>query len=145
MFPGTDISEDSAYDWLKSIADEENWAETFESAFKIASEKGIKSVEVNTENLRIKNIVYSYEDNPAKKKYGSMITQFLTDDTENNIATYIIVDEKTVLICDEYGRTFLVKAKTIINDLVNAMIEAGYTRTVHPEKYVSTLTSPSKN
>lgn len=140
MFPGTDISEGSAYDWLRGIADDEKWAETYEIAYNLSLEKGIKPVTLDTQKLQIKEILYYYNDDATHRKYERMVTQFLTDDTKKNIATYILVDEKIVLICDEYGRTFLVKAKTVINDVINALIDAGYTRTTHPEKYVHTLT-----
>ena len=142
FFPDIDDSEEEAYDWLKAIANEENWAETYERAYNLSLEKGIKPVTLDTQKLQIKEILYCYDDVSTHTKYERMIEQFLTHDTQKNIATYILVDEKTVLICDEYGRTFLVKAKIVINDVVNALIDAGYTRTTHPEKYVRTLIQP---
>ena len=137
-----DEDEPDAYSWLRAIADEENWAETYETAFKLSSARGIKYVKLNTQKLQIKEILYCYDDVANHRKYERMIMQFFTYNTKDNIATYIFVDEKTVLICDEYGRTFLVKAKTVINDVINALIDAGYTRTTHPEKYVHTLIEP---
>jgi len=139
LFPTISETDEEAYHWLRCIANDENWAETYESAHFLSVSKGIKPVTIDTHKLQLREILYSYDDNATHKKYERMITQFLRNDTEDNIATYILVDEKTVLICDEYGRTFLVKAKTVINDVVNALIDAGYTRTTHPEKYVHTL------
>jgi len=137
-----DEEEPEAYCWLKSIADEEKWAETYETALRLSTARQIKPVKLNTKNLQIKEILYCYDDVYNHRKYERMIELFLRFNTKDNIATYILIDEKTVLICDEYGRTFLVKAKTVINDVVNTLIDAGYTRTIHPEKYVSTLVEP---
>ena len=142
VFPCISETEEEAYDWLRGIADDENWAETYETAYNLSLEKGIQPVTLDTHKLQIKEILYCYDDDATHSKYERMTTQFLTDDTKKNIATYILVDEKIVLICDEYGRTFLVKAKIVINDVMNALIDAGYTRTTHPEKYIHTLIGP---
>ena len=124
------------YQWLEKIAYEENWAETHEEAFKIASEKGIKPVVVE-EKYQVREISF-YNDTENHATYAALTTKYLLNQSKENIGTYIVVDQKTLVICDEYGRTFLVKAKTIINDLVNALIDAGYTRTAHPERYIQT-------
>ena len=36
-----------AYQWLEKIAEEENWAKTYEEAFQVASDKGIQPVKVS--------------------------------------------------------------------------------------------------
>ena len=123
-----------AYQWLVKIAEEENWAVTHEEAFKVATEKGIQPVRVNGK-YQIKEIS-DYDDTDTHIRYTSLTTKFLFNNSKDNIGTYIIVDEKTLVICDEYGRTFLLKAKTVVNDIVNALIDAGYTRTANPEWYV---------
>ena len=123
-----------AYQWLAKIAEEENWAQTYEEAFEVASEKGIRRVIVS-EKYQIKEISY-YNDTDTHTTYSALTMHFLMNDSKDNIGTYILVDEKTLVICDEYGRTFLLKAKTVVNDMVNALIDAGYTRTVHPEWYI---------
>lgn len=124
-----------AYAWLRQIAEEENMAVTYEEAFKKATERGVKPVNLK-EKVKVKEIVGWYEDEESNTRYEPMTMMYLHNGTEKNIATYIVVDEKTLLICDEYGRTFLVKVKTVINDIVNSLIEAGYTRTAHPERYI---------
>ena len=124
-----------AYKWLSKIADEENWAETYEMAFQVATEKGIKPVKVENQKFHIMETRFYYDEKTGTS-YKALAIQFLLNDSRKNIGTYIIIDEKTLAICDEYGRTFLVRAKTIINDLVNSLIDAGYTRTVHPEWYI---------
>lgn len=124
-----------AYAWLRQIADEENRAETHEKAFLKASERGIKPVCIK-QKVQVKEVEGWYEDEESNARYEPMTMMYLLNRTEENIATYIIVDEKILLICDEYGRTFLVKVKTVVNDIVNSLIEAGYTRTAHPERYV---------
>ena len=124
------------YQWLVKIAEEENWAATYEEAFKVAYEKGVKPVkEIGNYQIKIKEVIF-YEDTETHTKYSALTMKYLLNDTQKNVGTYIRVDEKTIVICDEYGRTFLVKAKTVANDLVNDLIGAGYTRTVHPERYV---------
>lgn len=121
-----------AYKWLTQIAEEENWAETYEEALKVATEKGIKPVKIS-QKYQLREISY-YND--TDKSYSALATQYLMNNSHENIGTYIIIDKKTLVICDEYGRTFLVKVKTVVNDLVNALIDAGYTRTAHPEYYI---------
>lgn len=128
------------YKWLAKIAEEENWAETHEEAFEVASKKGIRRVMVS-EKYQIKEISH-YDDTDTHTAYLPLTMKFLMNESKDNIGTYILVDEKTIVICDEYGRTFLLKAKTVVNDLVNALIDAGYTRTVHPERYVVRKSEP---
>jgi len=130
------------YGWLLQIAEEENFAATHEKAFKRATEKGIKEVELK-QKVHVKEVVGWYEDEESNARYDSMTMMHLAKGTEKNIATYIVVDEKVLLICDEYGRTFLVKVKTVINDIVNSLIDAGYTRTAHPEKYIHFHKTPA--
>ena len=129
------------YRWLAKIAEEENWAETYEEAAKIATEKGVKPVVLPMlQKLQIKEIYSPYEDPETRTVYRKLVDMFFRGTTtQDNIGTYIIVDEKTLVICDEYGRTFLVRAKTIINDIVNTLIDAGYTRTAHPEWYIYSM------
>jgi len=122
-----------AYHWLTKIAEEECWAYTHEQAFELACQKGIQPVKI-TGKCQIKQI--PYDDRDTQTRYAALAGQFLLGESQKNIATYIVVDEKTLVICDEYGRSFLIKAKTVVNDLVNALISAGYTRTRHPNWYV---------
>ena len=123
--------------WIEKIAKEENWAYTYECAFNFACSKGIKPVTINNDDFEIVEIIFNnkYDDINTHTCYYGLTKKFLKD-SKHNIGTYIFVDEKTIVICDEYGRTFLLKSKTIINDLVNTLIDAGYTRTIHPERYL---------
>ena len=133
-----------AYKWLVKIADEEEWAETYAMAFEIASQdKGIKPVTLKPK-VHIKQIVDYYEDE-SHTSYYPMVLKSFQHHSEQNIGTYIMIDEKNVLLCDEYGRTFLVTAKTVINDVINLLIEAGYTRTTHPENYVKKVELQEKD
>ena len=122
------------YLWLEKIAEEENWAATYEKAFKVAAEKGVQPLNV-IGKYQIKQVSY-YDDTDAHIYYSGLVSKYLMNETQENVGTYIIVDEKTLVICDEYGRTFLIKARTVVNELVNALLDAGYTRTIHPERYV---------
>ena len=122
------------YKWLVKIAEEENWAYTHEKAYEIALSKCIQPVRVK-EKYQVKEITF-YDDTKSHIIYKALTLQFLHNNSAENIGTYIVVDDKTVVVCDEYGRTFLVKVKTVINDFVNALIDARYTRTQHPEWYI---------
>ena len=129
------------YQWLAKIAEEECWAATHEEAFSVASEKSIQPVNVNGK-YQIREISHYYDDTDTHTAYLPLTMKFLMNESKDNIGTYILVDEKTVVICDEYGRTFLLKAKTVVNDLINALIDAKYTRTIHPERYIIRKSEP---
>ena len=126
------------YKWLEKIADEENWAYTYEVAYQIAKEKGIKPIFI-AESITLRQII----SKPLENCFGStleichpLVNQFLTSGTSQNIGTYIHLSSKSLLVCDEYGRTFYIAVNGVINDIENQLIDAGYTRTMHPEKYV---------
>lgn len=127
-----------AYQWIRKIADEENAARTYEVAYEKAKEKGIKPFSPDTRGLQIKEIPLGsyYQDDSTNIRYNSLEDIFFRFQSGDNIGTYIIVNEKTLVVCDEYSRTFLIKTKYIINDIVNNLINAGYTRTLHPEWYI---------
>lgn len=133
------------YKWLKIIADAENWAETHCMAKAISNQKGLKEIRYDSAtNFKITEIerLFTERDNPnhpecEKILYQPMVQMYLMNNTGANVGTYIIVDKKTLLICDEYGRTFLIKAKTVINHYVNLLLEAGYTHNSHAECYVT--------
>lgn len=131
------------YKWLRKIAKEEAWAYTNEKAAEKSASKGIKAVKIQ-KNLQIKEISPYNGYNDTHTWYYSLVKPYLQNSSEDNIGTYIVVDEKTLVACDEYGRTFLIKAKTVINDIVNALIAAGYTRTPNPEKYICTIAEPTE-
>lgn len=123
------------YQWNVKIAEEENWALTYEEAAQVAQNKGIRRVMVS-EKYQIKEISSFYDDTDTHTIYLPLTMKFLMNETKDNIGTYIFVDEKTLVICDEYGRTFLLRAKTVVNDIVNALLDAGYSRNIHPEMYI---------
>jgi len=125
----------SEYQWLQKISDEECWAYTYQKAYECAEKKGIMPVSIK-EKVYVREIVGYWYDEQLATEYYALATIYLLNQTDENVGTYIVLDEKTVVVCDEYGRTFLLRAKTVINDTVNALIDAGYTRTLHPEYYV---------
>lgn len=129
-----------AYFWLEKIAVEENWAKTHEEAFAIANQKGIKPVRIS-QKIQVKEIDY-FIDQEHELSYSALTSMWLFNNSIENIGTYIIVNDKTLIVCDEYGRTFLVKSKSVINDIVNSLIEAGYKRTAHPEYYIDPYVDP---
>ena len=115
--------------WLRKIAQEEIKAYTHQEAKKRADQKGIKEVTI-TEAIKLKEIEYD------RLGYRPMVDLYLANGSDRNVGTYIIVDDKTLLVCDEYGRTFFIQVLKVIYSIVNKLIEAGYTRTEHPWWYV---------
>lgn len=121
------------YKWLQKIAEQENWAYTYEKAAQVANQKGIKHVKVG-KGYSVKEISSPYYDTEEKTIYIPMTEMYLDYATYKNVGTYVLVDEHTLVVCDEYGRTFIFKnTKKGVNKLVNSIINAGYTRMLHPE------------
>ena len=133
---------------MEQVADRENWAETHEKALKFSEEKGIKPVEFRpmAHQMRIKEITTDYYQNDEScTRYNQMASMHLLGNSQSNIGTYIIIDDKSILVCDEYGRTYFITVKATINDIVNTLIDAGYTHTAHPEYYVQKYRDPITN
>ena len=122
------------YENLKKMADDACYAYTYEKAKKIADSKGIKAVEIN-QKVHVRQISY-FMDESTKKAFSEMATKFLFNQSSDNIGTYVVVDQKRLLVCDEYSRTYLITVNNAINDIVNTLIKAGYKQAAHPEWYV---------
>lgn len=128
-FEGKEIPEE--WQWIVQIASEEWRNYTYEEAYKIASEKGIKPDPFEHYFFSVTEISYN------RDRYRPMVTKALSNFSTDNIGTYIIVDEKTVYVCDEYGKSYVLSVSADrFNDLVNALLEAGYTRNTRPSLYV---------
>ncbi len=125
------------YKWLVKIAEEENWASTYEEAAQVAKKKGIQPVKKVSKEYSVKEISSPYYDTETHTGYTPMTMKYLLNSSKENVGTYVLVNEHTLVVCDEYGRTFLLKTKGVVNDMVNSLINAGYTRTLHPEYYIS--------
>lgn len=127
-----------SYEWLEKIALQENWATTHLLAYGISSTKEIKHVDLSSieEKIHVSEI-FRYEDKDTNKIYHHMVNLWLPNGEEDNLGTYIIIDKKTLVVCDEYGRTFLIKLKSVINTIVNTLIDAGYRHNPNPARYVS--------
>lgn len=132
------------YIWLAQIAKEEEWSNTFEKAFAISESKGIKPVD--TKGITIRQIrdvsIEMFTDEENHRHYIGMTMQMLLNSTSDNVGTYIIISRDTIMVCDEYGRTFVITIKATINDFVNRLIDAGYTRCATPEQYVRSFPEP---
>ncbi|MBQ6992735.1 MAG: hypothetical protein IJN50_07560 [Clostridia bacterium] len=129
-----------SYAWLRKIAEAENWAATHEKAYAVSQEKGIKPVKI-AGKYQLKEVSY-YDDKENCTLYSALTMMWLHNESKDNIGTYIVIDDKTLVICDEYGRTWLLKVKTVINDIVNSLMDAGYKRTANPERYVKKYDPP---
>jgi len=130
------------YKWFQKIALEERRAYTHQMAYEISLSKGIKPVllEGKVAKLHIKEITENFLDESSQTLYEPLVQLELAHNTEENIATYIVVDDKTIVVCDEFGRTYLLKVSSIINEIVNALVDAGYRRTMEPWLYVRSTT-----
>lgn len=129
------------YEWLAKMADEECWAETFEQAFAVSVRKGV--LPFLNDDLkgitfkRIRDVTTTiFDDKENHHWFKGMVMTYLGNQTDDNIGTYIVVDSHNVMVCDEYGRTFILTVKGVVNDFVNGLIDHGYTRTGHPEYYI---------
>ena len=129
-FSGSEVP--TRYKWLEKIAEEENWASTYEKAAQVANQKGIKPVKVG-KGYSIREISSPYYDRDDKTIYIPMIEMYLDLATDKNVGTYVLVNEHTLVVCDEYGRTFILKNSKGVYNMVNSIINAGYTRMLHPE------------
>ena len=133
------------YDWLRKLAERENWALTHEEAYAYSQEKGIceVSIKCNPKHYQYKEVdEYSIHD--EKWFYRPMVMMYLANSSRESISTYIQVDDKIILVCDEYGRTFKVTAHTqhAYNSIVNAMLEAGFKPNHTPEAFVHPYVEP---
>ena len=137
---------DSHFMWLAKIATEETWNYTYAQAMKIAEKRQLQIVDFRhaETKYRITEINSDYIEElyttPPESRpelvYSPMTMQYLMNETDQNIGTYIIIDSKKFLVCDGYGRTYLVETKSCINELINMLILAGYSRTQNPQFYV---------
>lgn len=127
-----------SYIELVDMANKENWAETLEEAHNIALEKCISPITLPQE-VKIKQIDFYYEDPSNNTAYSSMVSMFLSSHSIDNIGTFIVVNEKTLLLCDDYGRTFLLKSNTSIDSIVDMLLKASYTPNTRSNLYVQSL------
>ena len=112
-------------------------AYTHKLAYSIAKEKGITGIAwLNSQRFHLKEILGWYRDKESNFDYELMVLQFLHNYSEKTIGTYVLIDSKTVLMCDQYGRTFLIKAKHTVDNVVRLLLDSGFTRNPHPEFYV---------
>ena len=124
------------YRWLQKIANQEFCARRHEEAHKIAVDKKIRAVSLDPK-IYYKQIFSEYTDGGMKLTLYTMFPMKQIMDFHDNIGSYIIIDEQALLVCDEYGQTFLIKTKgSVINGVVNELITSGYLHNANPEKYV---------
>ena len=102
----------------------------------IAEEKGIKSVKFDEEQLEVFRDVSESDQDLDGFTYTSMTNPKYVRLSQENVGTYIRTNSKTVLLCDEYGRTFLLKFGLSANEFVNKLNEAGYKPNCMPWDYV---------
>ena len=136
-FSGTTYGRPEKYQKLIELAKTSCKAYTQEEAFKVASEKGIQPVNVDSTLYQVEEFT-SYTDPETQIHYTELVMTFLANNSGKNVGTFIVVNDHTLVICDEYGRSFLVTATSsdLIDDLVGKLVNSGYTSTTYPECYV---------
>ena len=103
--------------------------------FRSAEKKGIKSVKFDEEQLEVFRDVSESDQDLDGFTYTSMTNPKYVQLSQENVGTYIRTNFKTVLLCDEYGRTFLLKFGLSANEFVNKLNEAGYKPNCMPWNY----------
>ena len=124
------------YNWFLKMKKEEENNLLYERLHMIAEEKGIKSVKFDEEQLEVFRDVSEADQDLDGYTYTSMTNPKYALLSKENVGTYIRTNSKTVLLCDEYGRTFLLKFGLSANEFVNKLNEAGYKPNCMPWNYV---------
>ena len=117
-------------------------AVTFEEARKISREKGIddSKVEFTPSEIKVCEVSYgsSYVYKTGFEDIHSIVVTSVTSmyllDGKDCIGTFVHFGNNFLVICDQWGRTFVVTPKTgVLNGFVNKLIDAGYTLMPNPE------------
>ena len=117
------------YKWLEKMAREQDWNFAYQEAHKKAIRKNILSVEPDMYTVADFELI---ED--EKTIDGTTFCRMMTSNSlgYSNIGSFIRENNKRVLLCDEYGRTFLITFKYSANEFINQLIDANYTRALYP-------------
>lgn len=129
---------------LEKMAEESTWNKTFSYAKAKSNEKAIKDINIKNNFIeKIKDVtkssIIAELDNGRKYSVSGMINPYLIEECEKNIASFICLDNRNVILCDDYGRTFLVKLNKSFSNFICALICAGYKLTTRPELYVKRI------
>ncbi len=133
------------YKWLKQMANLEKLNLAFLRAHKIANNKKIGCVEPDRSQIEMYIDVSEKSTEIDGLVYKCMLNKKLDYISQKNVGTYIRVDYRTVLVCDEYGRTFLIRFKECANEFINSLIDANYTKTLLPWSYIYSKKENAKN
>ncbi len=134
-----------AYFWLIKKAKQENWSYIYEKAKEIADQRRVKSPDLPMEKtdpsyIPMVTVHFIKEGWKTDTSEGTMwfmpmVSQNVTN-WEENVGTYIILDEYCIVVCDEWGKTYFIQTKRNVSDLVNRLKDAGFYWTPHPAKFV---------
>lgn len=124
------------YENLLNIAKEQKRAKAYEDAFKIATRKGILPVQlVDYQIETYKQFFSSYYDEEFVLYYQVLANETLSGYSVENIASFIVVNTTTMLICDEYARTFFLRTP-LASSIESKLLEAGYHYTDNRDMYI---------
>lgn len=122
--------------WLKYMANEQAWNLAYQEAYKYATSKNIMTVEPEMSSI------IDFECIDDDKTIDNTVYRMMMTNRSfgySYVGTFIRAKENTVLLCDEYGRTFLVTFKYSANEFINQLIKANYTRAQYPWIFVQKL------
>lgn len=127
---------------LRLYHEQFEWAKTYEEARGISKEKGIDDSRIEFAPSEIKvfevtpgaSYVYKTGFEDIHTIVVTSVTSMYLFNGRDCIGTFINFGNNFVVICDQWGRTFVVTPKTgVLNNFVNKLIDAGYTLMPNPE------------
>ena len=124
------------------------WAAAFDKCKQSAEASNLQPVEIHEEVVFHDLTFHDYTFHemttrsfvkPSNITCKGMVHAFPTCNGVKNVGTFIYC-ETFLVVCDEYGRTFLLQQTSEENSLIpvmNRLIEAGYTINPTPNEYVN--------
>lgn len=117
------------YKWLEYMAKEQSWNFAYQEAHKTALRKNIQEIEPDMYPIAELECIED-EKTIGNTTFNRMMTNKILGYA--NVGSFIRESNNRVLLCDEYGRTFLVTFKYSANEFINQLIDANYTRALYP-------------
>ena len=127
-----------SYFILEEMAKREKQLKIYEENFEKSKKKNLEDIPF-PENLDFNMREIFCSETVGCSPYYKINPLFSGNDENCNLCTFIILKNKYLFICDEYGRSFCLSFGSIddLSPFVNFLFDSGYTYTIHPEKYIS--------
>lgn len=123
---------------LQEMAEREKQLKFYEENFKKSPQRD--SSYTIPENLRFSNYEITGPRTVGINIEYNIRPLFCENNENHNISTFIIFhNDNRILLCDEYGRTFLISFNSTddLHIFVNFLLESNFSYTIHPEEYIS--------